>query len=406
MNVFTMARKGLAADLSIAVKRAGKEKKEVVLKGLEVQTNGDKQAINLIVKPIAYPEALKNYMLVVFEDVETRKLQADKGEAITLDRCKEVAEDLLYTKQRLQTTQEEMSASQEELRSLNEELQSTNEELQSTNEELTTSKEELQSLNEELVTVNSELQAKINDLTRTSNDMNNLLNSTEIATIFLDNHLKIMRYTPSATKVVNIIQGDIGRPFTDIASAIDDKIVNDAKKVADDLTPVEREVRIKDGRWFNLRVIPYRTTENVIAGVVLTFNDITGLKHLEGSLIAARNYANDVIATIREPLIVLNSNMNVISANRSFFRDFKETPTNTLGHNFFELDNGQWNIPELKKALEEILPLEKEMEDFKVDYDFPKIGHKVILLNARVIESEDSKGLILLAFENICHDGK
>src|SRR5208337_3439227 len=156
-----------------------------VLKGLEVQTNGDKQAINLIVKPIAYPEALKNYMLVVFEDVEKRKLQADEGETITLDRCKEVAEELLYTKQRLQTTQEEMSASQEELRSLNEELQSTN-------EELTTSKEELQSLNEELVTVNSELQAKINDLTRTSNDMNNLLNSTEIATIFLDNHLKIM----------------------------------------------------------------------------------------------------------------------------------------------------------------------------------------------------------------------
>jgi two-component system CheB/CheR fusion protein len=406
MNVFTMARKGLAADLSIAVKRAEKEKKEVVLKGLEVHTNGDKQAINLLVKPIIYPEALKNYMLVVFQDVEVKKHRVGEGETITLDRCKEVSEELLYTKQRLQTTQEEMSASQEELRSLNEELQSTNEELQSTNEELTTSKEELQSLNEELVTVNSELQAKIDDLTRTSNDMNNLLNSTEIATIFLDNHLKIMRYTPSATKVVNIIQGDIGRPFTDISSVIDDEIVNDAKKVADDLTPVEREIRIKDGRWFNLRIIPYRTTENVIAGVVLTFNDITGLKRLEGSLIAARNYANNIIATIREPLIVLDSDMKVISANQSFFRDFKETPADTIGQDFFELDGGQWNIPELKKALKEVLPLEKEIEDFKVDYDFPKVGHKVILLNARVIESEDNKGLILLAFENMCHDGE
>src|SRR5208337_2799216 len=206
-----------------------------VLKGLEVQTNGDKQAINLIVKPIAYPEALKNYMLVVFEDVEKRKLQADEGETITLDRCKEVTEELIYTKQRLQSTQEEMSASQEELRSVNEEIQSTNEELQSTNEELTTSKEELQSLNEDLITVNSELQAKIDDLSRASNDMNNLLNSTEIATIFLDNHLKIMRYTPIATRVVNLIHGDIGRPITDIAINVDEDIAADAKQVADTL---------------------------------------------------------------------------------------------------------------------------------------------------------------------------
>jgi len=402
MNVHFMARKGLAADLSIAVNRAEKEKKEVVVKGLEVQTNGDKQAINLIIKPVAYPEALKNYLLVVFQDVEAKKLKVGGKGAITLDRCKEVTEELIYTKQRLQSTQEEMSASQEELRSVNEEIQSTNEELQSTNEELTTSKEELQSLNEELITVNSELQAKIDDLSRASNDMNNLLNSTEIATIFLDNHLKIMRYTPASTRVVNLIPGDIGRPFTDIAANITyEHVAADAKKVADNLAPVEREIRMKDGCWYYMRIIPYRTVENVIDGVVLTFNEITKLKCLEESLTSARNYSENIIATIREPIIVLGNDMKVISANRSFFRDFKADADNTIGHDLFELGNGQWDIAELKKALKEILPRKKEMNDFKVEHDFPNIGHKVMMLNAREIKSEDNNGLILLAIEDI-----
>jgi two-component system CheB/CheR fusion protein len=169
-----------------------------------------------------------------------------------------------------------MQTSQEELRSTNEEQQSTNEELQSTNEELTTSKEEMQSLNEELQTVNTELQAKVDELSRSNNDMKNLLNSTDIATLFLDNDLKVRRFTPQATKIIKLIPGDAGRPITDLASdLLYPELTTDAKEVLRKLGFAEKSVNARDGRWFTVRIMPYRTMDNRIDGVVLTFANIT-----------------------------------------------------------------------------------------------------------------------------------
>jgi len=184
-----------------------------------------------------------------------------------------------------QTIREEMQTSQEELRSTNEEMQSTNEELQSTNEELTTSKEEMQSLNEELQTVNHELQAKVDELSRSNNDMKNLLNSTDIATLFLDNDLNVRRFTTQATKVIKLIPGDIGRPITDLASdLLYPELAADARTVLQRLGFTEKPIRTRDGRWFTVRIMPYRTLDDRIDGVVITFADITVAKTLEAQL--------------------------------------------------------------------------------------------------------------------------
>jgi len=178
-----------------------------------------------------------------------------------------------------------MQTAQEELRSTNEEQQSTNEELQSTNEELTTSKEEMQSLNEELQTVNSELQTKVDELSRSSNDMKNLLNSTDIATLFLDNDLNVRRFTAQATKIIKLIPGDIGRPITDLASdLLYPELSDDAREVLRKLGFAEKPVNTRDGRWFTVRIMPYRTHDDRIDGVVLTFADITVAKTLEAKL--------------------------------------------------------------------------------------------------------------------------
>ena len=178
-----------------------------------------------------------------------------------------------------------MQTSQEELRSANEELQSTNEELQSTNEELTTSKEEMQSLNEELQTLNTELQAKVDELSRASNDMKNLLNSTDIATLFLDNDLNVRRFTPQATKIIKLIPADVGRPITDLASELHyPALAEDVREVLRTLASSEKPIGARDGRWFSVRIMPYRTLDDRIDGVVITFADITTAKALETKL--------------------------------------------------------------------------------------------------------------------------
>jgi len=198
---------------------------------------------------------------------------------------KELEKQLQSAKEHLQTVVEEMDVSQEELKSTNEELQSTNEELQSTNEELSTSKEELQSLNEELITLNAELQVKNNELSLASNDLLNLFNSTQIATIFLDNALKVKRFTPPATRIANLIPGDVGRPITDIVSNLrHEDLVVDVTQVIQTLVFCERQVQIRDGNWYIMRLHPYRTAENVIDGVVVTFTGISALKDLEKAL--------------------------------------------------------------------------------------------------------------------------
>jgi two-component system CheB/CheR fusion protein len=200
-------------------------------------------------------------------------------------RVVEVERKYQQARMEAQSIREEMQTSQEELRSTNEEMQSTNEELQSTNEELTTSKEEMQSLNEELQTVNAELQAKVDELSWSNNDMKNLLNSTEIATLFLDNELNVRRFTTQATKIIQLIPGDVGRPITDLASdLLYPELIADARQVLQNLGFSERAVPSRAGTWFRVRIMPYRTLDDRINGVVITFTDITAAKDLEAHL--------------------------------------------------------------------------------------------------------------------------
>ncbi|PPD35864.1 MAG: chemotaxis protein CheB [Methylomonas sp.] len=283
-NIHAMTRDGLRHELVSALNKAQRQAEAVFLPGLTVGTNGSTQTINLTVQAINDPEPLRGMLIVVFADVTTpvtRKRSRKPADA----EQQALLMELQQAKEGLQVMREEKQTSQEELKSANEELQSTNEELQSTNEELTTSKEEMQSLNEELQTVNAELQIKVTDLSSVNNDMNNLLNSMEIATVFLDNTLNIRRFTSHATRLFKLIISDVGRPLTDIVSDLNyPQLHQDAQDVLRTLVFVEKQINTYDERWYKVRIMPYRTQDNVIDGVVITLIDITETKQLEDQL--------------------------------------------------------------------------------------------------------------------------
>jgi two-component system CheB/CheR fusion protein len=404
VNVFAMAREGLREELDIAIRNAGKQKAAVTRRGVRVKSNGGWTLIDLTVRPLAEPANLPGMFLLVFEEVAAARSEADverKPAPAAPDAPEtEVEEELRRTRERLQATVEEMQAAQEELRSANEELQSNNEELQSTNEELTSSKEELQSLNEEMQTVNAELQSKIEELSRSNSDMKNLLNGTEIATIFLDNNLAVKVAT---SQIVHLVASDIGRPLSHFAMNLKhDRLVQDAQDVLDTLVPKEAQVQANDARWYNMRTMPYRTLENMIDGVVITFADITTLKQASSRLQAARDYAQSIIATIREPLVVLDAKLRIVSASRAFYRTFQVQPAETEGRLIHEIGGKQWDIRALRQLLQDILTKDTQFEDFRIEQDFASVGHKVFLLNGRRIEPDDHGGsLILLAMEDV-----
>lgn len=412
-HLIEMAREGLQHDLALALHQAAGREEEVVRHGLRVRANGDVILVNVTVKRIAEPEALQGLFLVTFRQVRADKTAARKGAPARLAAPLKKSEsglmrELQFTKQRLQRTIEELQTSNEELKSTNEELQSTNEELQSTNEELETAKEELQSLNEELVTVNSELQGKLDALADANDDLQNLLNSTEVATIFLDNELHIKRFTSEAKRVSSLIASDVGRPLSDIASKLTyDRLSEDAQDVLQTLVIKEREVRTSDGSWFVMRILPYRTAKNTIDGLVLTFLDVTKNKQAEQVVQAAHGFAASIVETVREPLLVLDDQLRVVSANQSFYRTFQVRPREVEQQLLYHLCNGAWNIPDLRSLLEEILPERTSFQDFVVDQTFPHIGRKVLALNGRRLEQETAQpGRILLAMEEVREGGE
>ena len=285
MNIYAMAREGLNAMLTGAIRKAKQNYEPLLLKNLKVGTNGGTQYVDITIQQIEKPETLKGSIIIVFADVITPPTENQTKKAtgkITSTRHQELENELQRANEELQSTREEMQTSQEELKSTNEELQSTNEELQSTNEELTTSKEEMQSLNEELQTVNIELQSKIGDFVLANNDMINLLNSTDIATLFLDKELNIRRFTEQLSKIVKLRPTDAGRPFTDLVNNLEyPDIATHAKEVLRTLVYKETAITTNVGNWFNVRIMPYRTVDDKIDGLVITFIDITVAKKLE-----------------------------------------------------------------------------------------------------------------------------
>ena len=288
-SIFAMAREGIRYELIGAFQKSVRSSQAVLVKNLVVSDNENKFAVDIEVMPVSEPEALRGLFLHVFKEVSPPATlpavrSSAKGGAHAA-RNAELIKDNENLRHELQTSREEMQTFHEEQRSTNEELQSTNEELQSTNEELTTSKEEMQSLNEELQTVNQELQAKVEELSQTSNDMKNLLDSTDIAILFLDSQLKIRRFTPQVAKIFKLIPSDVGRPITDVKMDLDySDFTDDVCEVLRTLVFREKSIPTNDDRWFSIRIMPYRTLENVIDGVVITCSDITVAKQLEKRL--------------------------------------------------------------------------------------------------------------------------
>jgi len=300
-NLFAMAREGLRYELTNAFRKALRQQEAITLRNLKVGTNGGAQTLDLTIQAIREPEALRGLVMVVFADVaaspapEAPAKAKDPAASRALQGRME--RELEAARQELQTTREEMQTSQEEARSAHEEMQSTNEELQSTNEELTTSKEEMQSMNEELQTLNSELQRKVEDMSRINNDMKNLFDCTEIITLFLNSTLCVRLFTAGANRVFKLIPGDVGRPITDITSDLAyPELADDAREVLRTLAVHEQQVAARDGSWFMVRIMPYRTFENVIDGVVITFADITTSKTLEAELRKAQTILEGHIA--------------------------------------------------------------------------------------------------------------
>ena len=286
MNILAMAREGLRRELTIAVHKAVAHKQLVSYPGLKVKANGDFIRANMAVRPIEVSGGMVLYLVILEEVPEHQAPEALQADVDQVGRIAELERELRAKDEYLQTTLEEMETANEELKSTNEEMQSVNEELQSTNEELETSKEELQSVNEELSTVNAELQDKVSDLSRANNDMNNLLAGTGVGTVFVDHNLRIARFTPAATQVINFIAGDIGRPLEHVASNFIgyDRMVEDVQAVLDTLVPKEAEVQVKNGAWYLMRIRPYRTMENLIEGAVITLVDISERKKAEQGL--------------------------------------------------------------------------------------------------------------------------
>ncbi len=412
MNIFEMAREGLRQELPALMRKVLSSKKPLTAEGIKVRTNGSTQLINITVKPIKEPREMLGSLLIIFEEVlPQKKVPASKTihyEKKSGKIIRELEHELKSTKENLRSTIEELETSNEELKSTNEEMQSTNEEMQSSNEEMETSKEELQSLNEELITVNTELQNKNDELSTINNDMKNLLESSDVPTIFLDNNLFIKRFTFHATKVVNLISSDIGRPINHIATNLQyEKLIEDAKEVLRTLAYKEVEVQTNDGLWYQMRILPYRTTNNVIDGVVITFSDINKMKIVHEELNKlnqvvqlAREYADNIVDTVRDSLLILDKDLKVLSANMSFYKAFKTTSEKTVGKFIYQLEDNTWDIPKLRELLEQILPQHNYFEDYEVEYNSIKAGRKKLILNAREIFQGDKESkLILLAIQ-------
>lgn len=244
--------------------------------------------------------------------------------------------------------------------------------------------------------LNSELKRKFAELDRANSDLQNLLSSTQIATIFLDGELRIKSFTPAAAGMFRLIDSDSGRPITDLAARFNAAhLERDIQEVLRTLAACQRQLAGEGGLHYQMRILPYRTVRNLVDGVVITFTDVTDLKR-------AQLYADSIVQTVREPLLVLDAEMRVQVANRSFYEKFGVAAGETEGCVLYELGNGQWDIPELRKTLTELLPQKNVLEGFLVEHNFPRIGPKTMLLNARQVRREKGEPeLILLAIEDV-----
>lgn len=348
-NIFDMAREGLRLELPAAVRTAHHSQQVVVRRGLNVRTNGSLQPVTLTVKPLDQPDSLQGLLLVTFE-IEDGAVEPTP--ATESEHTSHLETELHYVRTTLQGMIEDLESSNEELKSMNEELQSTNEEVQSSNEELSTSREELQSLNEELQTLNEELAQRNGMLSQSNDDMHNLLSSVQVATVFVDPHLNVRRFTAPAKKVFRLRDSDIGRPVSDLVVNLDyQTLVEDAEEVLRTLVFAEREVQTPDGDWRSMRILPYRTANNVIDGLIITVTDIQRVKEVERALGQDRRLLEDVMATVPMPLVLLDERFAILTASVEFARRHGTAEAHLMGKQLADLGSG-WRHPSVVECLQ------------------------------------------------------
>ncbi len=396
-NLIKMSRGGIASTLRKVLMQAKKEGKSVVREGVLMMSGAGKRMLSIEVVPLPHRTGGGRYpLLVLFHDEGTKpaaeksgnESRAERQENLSFEgeRLRELEGELAETKEYLQSIIDEHRNTTEELRSAIEELQSSNEELQSTNEELETAKEELQSANEELNTVNEELSIRNNELALANNDLHNFVASAEIPIVMVGKELHIRRFSANAEKALNLIPSDVGRPIGDVnlnmeVSDLDRKIA----QVLDSLNALSLEVQDRAGRWYNLKIRPYRTVEDKIDGAVLSFVDIDPLKRslVESETVSA--FLHDIIEGVREPLILIDRDCRVISGNRSFFDIFRIPRRDSVGRVLFELGDGGWDIPSLRSGLEKVVSGKQEVREFPLEHEFPSVGRKSLRIRARRI---------------------
>jgi two-component system, chemotaxis family, CheB/CheR fusion protein len=402
-DVFAQARDGLQTALRAAVQKAIREERPITASA-SVRRGGGSRRVKIVAEALKGSRDTEGLILIAFQD-EPRPEEVPSAPAVVESGgaeeplVRQLESELQTTRAELRSTVEQFETANEELKASNEEVMSANEELQSTNEELQTSKEELQSLNEELNTINAQLESKLRELERTNNDLDNLLTSTNVATIFLDPRLRIRRFTPAATRLFNLLPSDVDRPLSDIVPRFTDAgLLRDAATVLDDLSPMSGEVRTLDGQWYMREVLPYRTRDNRIEGVVITFSDVAG-----GVVRAARFRTDTIVDMVGEALLVLDDTLRVQSANRSFYEMFQTSTGETENRLLYDLGEHEWDVPPLRRALAGVVERNESFHDLELTITFARLGRRTIELSARPLAEggKTTPGLLLLEIANV-----
>jgi two-component system CheB/CheR fusion protein len=428
LNLLNLAQNGLAVELRTLIALAAKRGAPVQKYGVRFESNGHSRSLDLSVTPLgeaptekeARPKKARKkaatghrFFLVLFDELTPPRANGPmdgvprqgKGAAAQTDRreVKHLQQEVIDARNALRFAIESEDALKEEFQSANEEILSANEELQSTNEELETSKEELQSTNEELTTLNAELRIKNNELAELSNDVTNFLNSTRIPVVMLDRELRIRRLTPTADKLLKIRFSDVGRPLADIRPNIEMlDLEQSVAKVLETLQPEDCEVRDAQGHWHSLNILPYRTQDNKIDGVVLALQNIDAAKIAGEQSEKAAEFLRGVFGTARGPLLVLDHELRVFSANDPFLSTFQVSSEETVHKFLFDLGNGQWDIPKLRELLQQVLYKGGVVTDFEIEHEFDDIGQKTMQLNANLIVTPSAtEPMLLLAIDDI-----
>ena len=412
LNLMKMAGESLAMELRVLIRQAAGKDVAVRKEGIKVRHNGIVTDVTIEVIAFKTRDSQERHFLVIFEDHAAFGTSGPKMRGKVHSKIKgrspespvdPLARELAATQQHLKSIITEYESSTEELKALNEEVQSSNEELQSINEELETSKEALQSTNEELNTVNDELQNRNEEITQSNNDLVNVLSGVDIPILLIGNNLQIRRFNTSAGKALNLLATDIGRPISDIRTNINvpdlDTLI---LEVIDSRTIKEQEIHDTQGLWYSMTIRPHKTVDSRIDGALVTLEDINDLKLSMLRINEARDYAEAIVETVREPLIVLTKDLRVVTANQAYYRNFGVTPDAMENKTFYELQNGLWNIPRLREQLEDILAKNSVINDFEVAYDDTDVNSRILLVNARTVISKDPDAhLILLAIDDV-----